>query len=163
MSMTRAFLLMFVTIALAACQSNPPATKEVVAEPKITSATRAGGKGIPNGRTDSPLPYLRGIKLATASDPAYGYAVDKPIYTGPYAQRLHLYYLNSLRGPRGEVIEYERRGACCAFEDASLPFGGGLLDVYDLKIEGSDKPLTIFVDMYHRGPPLLPVGLSQRE
>ena len=154
--------LLFVTIILVACQSNPPATKEA-AEPKIVSAFSSGGKGVPNGRTDSHFPYLRGIKLSTASDPGYGYSAEKPIRTGPYAQRLHLYYLNSLRGPNGEVLEYERRGACCAFEDAALPFGGGLLDVYDLKVEGSDKPLTIFVDMYHRGPPLLPVGFSQRE
>jgi hypothetical protein len=161
MRFARPFLLLAVIFVIAACQSNPPARKE--AGPEIVSSLRSGGKGVPNGRTDSPLPYLRGIKLTNASDPGYGYAADKPIRTGPYAQRLHLYYLNSLRGPNGEVVEYERRGACCAFEDASLPFGGGLLDVYDLKIEGSDKPVTLFVDMYHRGPPMLPVGFTARE
>lgn len=153
---------------LAGCQTTQPGPGASNPEPKIVSVTRVGGKGIPNGRSDSTAPYLRVIKLQTATDPGYGYSAANAIRTGPYGTRLHLMYLNSLRGPKGEPITYERRGACCEYEDKSiptgsgLPSGGGLLDVYDIQVDGGSKTVTIYVDMYRAGPPQLPVGFTAR-
>lgn len=147
---------------LAGCQTTQPGPGASNPEPRILSVTRVGGKGIPNGRSDSTAPYLRVIKLQTATDPGYGYSAANAIRTGPYDTRLHLLYLNSLRGPKGEPITYERRGACCEYEDKSLPRGGGLLDVYDIQVDGGSKTITIYVDMYRTGPPLLPVGFTAR-
>jgi hypothetical protein len=147
---------------LAGCQTTQPGVSASNPEAKILSVTRQNGKGIPNGRSDSTAPYLRVIKLPTATDPGYGYSADKAIRTGPYDNRLHLLYLNSLRGPKGQPVTYERRGACCEFEDKSIPTGGGLLDVYDIQVDGGSKTITIYVDMYRKGPPVLPVGFTGR-
>lgn len=156
-------LLFVVAIFLAACQTNPASSGPGKAEPAIQSSLRANGKGVPNGRTDSAAPYLRTTKMEVASDPEYGFSENKPVRTGPAPLRLHLLYLNSLRGPHGEVVEYERKGACCAFADKSLPFGGGLIDVYTLKLDGSSEVITLYVDMYRPGPPQLPVGFTARQ
>lgn len=157
---SRLFLLALATALLAGCQTTQPSAGNP--EPVIVSSLRSGGKGVPNGRSDSTAPYLRTLKLPVATDPGYGYSAAKPIRTGPYDTRLHLLYLNSLRGPKGEPVTYERRGACCEFEDKSLPRGGGLLDVYDIQVDGGSKTITIYVDMYRIGPPQLPVGFTAR-
>jgi hypothetical protein len=163
---SRFFALFAVAIILSACQAiQTKSGASNRSEPEIRSSTYSGGKGVPNGRTDSALPYLRAVKLEVASDPEYGYSPERPIKTGPAASRLHLLYLNSLRGPKGEVVEYERKGSCCEFEDKSLPLGGGLLDVYKIKVDGSGEVVTLYVDMYrNRKEPLqLPVGFTVRE
>lgn len=59
-------------------------------------------------------------------------------------------------------MTYERRGACCDFEDKSPPMGGGLLDVYDVQVDGSSEPIVIYVDIYRPGPPMLPIGFTGR-
>jgi len=97
-----------------------------------------------------------------ASDPEYGKSSDKPIRTGPVFSRGHILFLNALRGPNGEPIEYERIGSCCAFEDESPPFRGGLLDVYRIKIDGSSVEVLLFVDMYRMGLPEVPAGFTVR-
>jgi hypothetical protein len=150
------------SFVLAACQATQPQNATGNSEPKIISSLRSNGKGTPNGRTDSALPYLRMTKLALSSDPSYGYTPDKPVKTGPVASRFHLLYLNSLRGPNSEVVEYERVGSCCEFEDKSLPLGGGLLDVYKVRIDGSRDVLMLYVDMYRQGVPQFPVGFTAR-
>ncbi|AYQ26818.1 MULTISPECIES: hypothetical protein [unclassified Polaromonas] len=160
--MSRLYLAALSAALVAGCQTTQPTAATGKAEPEIISVTRQGGKGIPNGRSDSTAPYLRVIKLQTATDPGYGYSAANPIRTGPYDNRLHLLYLNSLRGPKGEPVTYERRGACCEFEDKSIPTGGGLLDVYDIQVDGGSKTITIYVDMYRKGPPLLPFGFTAR-
>lgn len=152
-----------VMVALSACQTTQPSKAPSNPEPKILTSLRSNGKGVPNGRTDSSAPYLRITKLALANDPEYGYSYDKPIRTGPISLKFHLLYLNSLRGPKGEVLEYERKGSCCAFEDDTLPPGGGLLDVYKVKVDGSSDVITLYVDMYRKGPPQLPVGFTARQ
>ena len=108
-------------------------------------------------------PYLKEVRLRAASDPEYGRTPKKPILTGPAGGRTHILFLNSLRGANGEPLEYERRGSCCEFEDKSLPFGGGLLDVYAVRIDGTNTELTLYVNMYRPGPPQVPTGFSQRQ
>lgn len=165
---SRLSILALTALVLSGCQTTQPSPSASNPEPVIVSALRQGGKGIPYGRSDSTAPYLRVIKLQTATDPGYGYSAAKPIKTGPRDNRLHLLYLNSLRGPKGEPVTYERRGACCEYEDKSitsiggLPSGGGLLDVYDVQVDGGGKTITIYVDMYRMGPPQLPVGFTGR-
>jgi hypothetical protein len=152
------------TALLAGCQTTQPSPSASNPEPVIVSSLRQGGKGVPNGRSDSTGPYFRSVKLPIATDPGYGYSAAKPIKTGSRNNNIHILYLNSLRGPKGEPVTYERRGACCDFEDKSLPMGGGLLDVYDVNVDGSSKSITIYVDMYRtgQGPLQLPVGFTAR-
>lgn len=161
-------ILALTATILAGCQTTQPGPGASNPEPKILSVTRVGGKGIPNGRSDSAAPYFRTLKLPIATDPGYGYSAAKPIKTGPRDKSFHHLYLNSLRGPKGEPVTYERRGACCEYEDKSiptgsgLPSGGGLLDVYDIQVDGGSKTITIYVDMYRMGPPQMPVGFTAR-
>lgn len=160
---SRIVILTTAALFLTACQTTQPHTGASKPEAKILSSLRAKGKGIPHGRSDSTAPFLRGVNMQSANDPEYGYSQEKPIRLGKLPARSNIYYLNTLRGPNGEAIEYERKGACCEFKDKSLPLGGGLLDVYRVKVDGSDDEITLYVDMYRMGPPQLPVGFTARQ
>src|SRR5689334_13916853 len=81
--------------------------------PKLTSAQTRNGKGVPSGRSDSREDYIH-TRLEKAKDANYGLNEHNPVKVGPRHSDLpHILYLNSLRGPNGEPIEWERIGACC--------------------------------------------------
>jgi len=67
----------------------------------------------PNGRSDTPNFFLH-IQLRPSTDKTYGFTKENPISTGistePPRQGATMMrlMLNSLRGPAGEAIEYER-------------------------------------------------------
>lgn len=145
---------------LAACQSQPPSPPQ--GEPILSLTTREG-RGVPNGRSDSRAPYWQSTELQLTTDPEYGRSSAKPIRTGSAFSRGHILFLNALRGPHGEPVEYERKGACCRFEDKSLPLGGGLLDVYRVWVDGADAEVLLYVDMYRRGTPQIPAGFTARQ
>ncbi|MFY0529634.1 hypothetical protein ACN28I_42875 [Archangium gephyra] len=93
-----------------------------------------------------------------AQEPSnYGYTPENPIKVGGGPDGEHE-YLQHLRGPEGQQLSYNRLGSCCGFEDASLPFGGGMLDMYEVTYEGLEKPVTLFLDMYRREEPRAPSG-----
>jgi hypothetical protein len=124
--------------------------------------TTQDGKGVPNGRSDSEMPFIQ-ASMPLSTDSHYGYTVENPIKVGPRtAARVHILYLNSLRGPNGEPIEYERLGSCCKFETKNSAFGAGLLDMYRITFDGTSKELVLYVNMYDPGPPQLPMGFTQR-
>jgi hypothetical protein len=131
-------------------------------EPRILSSQTKQGKGWPNGRSDSSEPFLTQSRLATSSDASYGYTKENPIRTGSIASRQHILLLNSLRGPKGEPVAYERIGSCCHFEDKALPRGNGLLDVYSLQIDGNADGVKLFFDSYRPGTPMIPLGFTAR-
>jgi hypothetical protein len=153
------FVLM---LSLAACETPPsrePAPQEL---PRIQSSATRDGRGIPNGRSDAARPFIR-ASMEVSTDRSYGYSKDNPIKVGPRSPSLlHIQYLNSLRGPGGEPVEYERKGACCEFATRNSEFGGGLLDVYRVKVDGKEKDVFLFVNMYDPGPPKIPAGFTQR-
>ncbi|APW37769.1 hypothetical protein RD110_11660 [Rhodoferax koreense] len=103
--------------------------------------------------------------MRVASDPKYGFAKESAIRVGPRSSAVfHIQYLNALRGPNGEPITYERLGACCDFQTANSPFaGGGLLDIYRVRVDGTSEDVFLFVNMYDPGPPELPAGFTQRK
>jgi hypothetical protein len=63
-----------------------------------------------------------------------------------------------MRGPEGQQLSYKRHGSCCGFKDPSLPFGGGMLDMYEVTYEGLEEPATLYLDMYRREEPRAPSG-----
>lgn len=105
--------------------------------------------------TPPPLPDApaRAATCAVSTDPSYGYSLENPIKVGsgllrgPARERA---YLNALAGPNGETITYTRRG--------SMPFGGVILDIYDLR--GLPNPVTLYVDMYTFVSPQAPAGFT---
>ncbi len=101
----------------------------------------------------------------TSTDPDYGYSESKPVSLGGFLrgtqyEGAHIQYFESLRGPNGEQVQVRRLGSCCAFEDASMPFGGGLLDKYQLTYAGQTEPKIIFVNLYKFEKPMAPLGFK---
>mgnify|MGYP001580113121 CR=1 FL=1 len=84
---------------------------------------------------------------SVSNDPNYGFDSMHPVHTGP-GYPAEWRYLNALRGPRGEVVHYQRIGACCAFDTPADERGKGFLDQYRLHYVGLEKPLDIYLDMF---------------
>jgi hypothetical protein len=91
---------------------------------------------------------------ASAQKPTgYGYTPEDPIRVGGGVRGQHE-YLQRLRSPQGQQVRYERRGSC-----SCPPPAEGLLDMYEVTYDGLQKPVTIYLDMYHReDPPRPPAG-----
>lgn len=80
----------------------------------------------------------------------YGYSEKNPIKVGggsdgPMMERQ---YLNRLTGTNGEKVTFNRRGSCCQFESKNAVMGMGLLDIYEVKIEGDPVAKTLYINMY---------------
>ncbi|AKJ08276.1 hypothetical protein ATI61_1329 [Archangium gephyra] len=97
------------------------------------------------------------VETPAHEPPGYGYTKEDPIKVGGGPDGEHE-YLHHLRGPEGQRLRYNRRGSCCGFKDPSLPFGGGMLDMYEVTYEGLEKPVILFLDMYRREEPRAPSG-----
>ncbi len=100
-----------------------------------------------------------------SEDENYGYTPNDPVMVGggsiegPKNQRR---FLNALAGPNGEKVEYHRIGSCCQFGTTNSEFGGGMLDMYNVTIEGTEKSVTLFINMYDSDTLRVPVGFSLR-
>lgn len=107
------------------------------------------------------LSLVFGVVLAAAcgssgkvqgSGEDYGYSQKNPIRVGgvdngPSNERA---YLDRLTGPNGEFVVYARRGSCCPFKSSKSPFGEGLLDIYEVEIEGDTIKKVLYLDMYEK-------------
>ncbi|MFY0567957.1 hypothetical protein ACN28E_29570 [Archangium lansingense] len=120
-------------------------------------------QGAPSAEAGGPSSEAAGQAPAApvetpAREPSgYGYTQEDPIKVGGGPAGEHE-YLQYLRGPEGQPLSFERLGSCCGFEDPSLPFGGGMLDMYEVTYEGLKKPVTLYLDMYRRQEPRAPAG-----
>jgi len=101
----------------------------------------------------------------TSTDPTYGFSEASPIMLGGFLhgtkyQGTHIQYFDNLVGPNGQKVKVRRLGSCCGFEDASLPLGGGMLDMYELSYAGQDNPVVVFVNLYKFEMPKAPMGFA---
>jgi hypothetical protein len=104
-----------------------------------------------------------------SEDPAFATKKENAAQVGGgamYAASRERRYLDALRGPAGEPLQYKRRG--------SLPLdpGGGdltILDVYDVTYPGIAQTAVLYLDAYHFDDALVapkgfvcavPIGLS---
>jgi hypothetical protein len=128
----------------------------------ILARTTVHGKGVPFGRSDSPDPFVP--LRETSTDPSYGYGADNPVKVGGLRNgpRHEKDFLNALRGPNGEAIEYERLGSCCPFSTPNGFQGSGLLDAFRITYENQPREITIYVNMYDDAPRLVPIGFTAR-
>ena len=84
---------------------------------------------------------------ATADEPAFATTKEQPGQVGGgamYAASRERRYLDALRGPMGETLQYKRTG--------SLPLdpdGRTILDRYEVTYPGLEKPITLYLDAYH--------------
>jgi hypothetical protein len=137
-------------------------TKPPSSAPGIPANTTSGGRGTPWGRSDSGEPFTRLPGVAT--DPSYGLAPGNPIKVGGLNERNEAEYLNGLRGPKGEPVEYERIGSCCPFKTPNAMIEGiGLLDAFRVTYAGQARPSVLYIDFYDTGPLQAPVGFGARK
>jgi hypothetical protein len=99
-----------------------------------------------------------------STDKKYGYQKDYPInifYRNTVDQKVNQErFLNALAGPKGEKITYTKLESCCPFPTKRSDMGVGLLDVYELKWEGQNKPILLYLNIYEKGILMVPVGLT---
>ena len=89
---------------------------------------------------------------AAADEPEFALTKERPAQVGGgamYAAARERRYLDALRGPMGETLQYRRTG--------SLPAAGAdkpgerftLLDRYEVSYAGLEKPIFLYLDAYH--------------
>lgn len=161
-------LSFFTAFILFSCSS----TKKTPATPSGSNATSGkSGSGTYAHlfyKGKHPLLNDNTYKLDSISiDETYGYTQDNPIMVGSdwdNAVKNERRFLNALLGPNGEAVTYARLGSCCHF---STPNGvinnAGLLDQYEMKIEGAAKPVVLYVNMYDNGILRAPKGFTYRK
>lgn len=95
-----------------------------------------------------------------ATDKSYGYSESNPVKVGGSGggPRRERFFLSQLAGPNGERIEYQRLGSCCPFSTPNGFMGTGMLDKYEVMIEGEITSRILFINMYDFEPPLVPHG-----
>lgn len=101
-----------------------------------------------------------------ARDKTYGYTEDNPIKVGggmegPLNEQR---FLNALAGPNGEKVSYKRQGSCCPFKTQNAVFGdSGMLDMYEISIEGMFQKIILYLNMYDSETLQVPVGFTLRK
>jgi hypothetical protein len=99
-----------------------------------------------------------------ASDGKYGYDQDYPINIGNIRENQEdinvAYYFNGLEGPNGEKISYKKIDTCCPFPTTNTTMGAGTIGIYEITFEGSNKKLTLYINIYEKGKLLCPKGFS---
>lgn len=108
------------------------------------------------------------FKLTVVSDDdTYGYSEKNPIKvggaknsSGPANERK---FLNALLGPDGQIVTYVRTGSCCMFKTPHGLMGAGLLDKYEVKYEGLENPVILYINMYDKGDLKAPKGFTFRQ
>ncbi|MEC4005239.1 2-dehydro-3-deoxyphosphooctonate aldolase [Flavobacterium sp. SUN052] len=97
-----------------------------------------------------------------ALDNKYAYDKDYPVNLGfeneKYSPKNITYFFNALTGPNGEKISYEKIDTCCPFPTKKSVMGAGTLEIYQVTIEGSDKKLILYINIYEKGKVLCPKG-----
>jgi len=94
----------------------------------------------------------------------YGYDMDYPINLGfeneKYSPKNVVYFFNAISGANGEKISYEKIDTCCPFPTKKSAVGAGTLDIYQISIEGTDKKVILYINIYEKGKVLCPKGFS---
>lgn len=121
-----------------------------------------------NVDNNAPTPKLENnttFKITEYSkDKKYGYDSEYPInifYGNTKNETINQQrFLNALAGPKGEKISYSKLESCCPFPTKRSEMGAGFLDVYELKWEGQQKPIILYLNIYEKALLMVPVGLS---
>lgn len=82
-----------------------------------------------------------------ADEPDFAVSKDHPVQVGGgpmYVVARERRYLDALRGPMGETVQYRRTGSSPVRADRVT-----FLDSYELTYAGLEKAITIYLDAYH--------------
>ena len=145
-------LVLLGLLSLAGCESVRPKTPPTYGGAVSEGLHEKGGSAV--------LPFLI---QASSQDETYGFTANNPVRVGGGREagaRNQQRYLNALLGPRGQALQYEHEGSCCAFKVAEASIDNeGQLDVYTVTWKGRPEPLKLYLNMYEEGPLAAPVGL----
>jgi hypothetical protein len=99
-----------------------------------------------------------------SSDRKYGYDQDYPVNLGFMTlQNSEINvkrYFNSLTGPKGEALTYQKVDSCCPFPSTRNDMGAGIIDIYEVTWTGLAAPKRIYVNLYEKGAVLAPQGFG---
>lgn len=128
-------------------------------------STKSTLKNVDNNAPTPKLENNTTFKITEYSkDKKYGYDSEYPInifYGNTKSETINQQrFLNALAGPKGEKISYTKLESCCPFPTKRSEMGAGFLDVYELKWEGQQKPIILYLNIYEKGLLMVPVGLS---
>ena len=120
---------------------------------------------------NAPIPRLESnntfVITEYSKDKRYGYEKEYPInlfYSNTKNETINQQrYLNALAGPKGKKITYTKLESCCPFPTKRSEMGAGFLDVYELKWEGQQNPVTLYLNIYEKGVLMVPVGLTLKK
>jgi hypothetical protein len=102
-----------------------------------------------------------------SKDKKYGYNKDYPInvfYGNTWNETINQErFLKSLTGPKGEKITFLKLESCCPFPTKKSEMGAGFLDVYEIKWEGLEKPILLYLNIYEKGHLMVPVGFGLKK
>ncbi len=120
---------------------------------------------------NAPIPRLESNNTFVineySKDKRYGYEKEYPInlfYSNTKNETINQQrYLNALAGPKGKKITYTKLESCCPFPTKRSEMGAGFLDVYELKWEGQQNPVTLYLNIYEKGVLMVPVGLTLKK
>lgn len=126
---------------------------------------------IKNVDDNVPIPRLESnntfVITEYSRDKRYGYEKEYPInifYSNTKNETINQQrFLNALAGPKGEKITYTKLESCCPFPTKRSEMGAGFLDVYELKWEGQQNPVTLYLNIYEKGVLMVPVGLTLKK
>ena len=114
---------------------------------------------LPSQQPPSPPPVVDRSTVPfcpVSDDPNTGFTPDQPVQVGggamlgPARERR---YLDALRGPAGEPVQYKRTGSTPASDDT-------ILDAYEVTYGRLEKPVTVYLDEYHFGDLRAPQGFT---
>jgi hypothetical protein len=92
-----------------------------------------------------------------SADAEFGFKIEKAIRVGGgalYVASRERAYLDALRGPDGQAIQYRRLGS------GPVAPNGGIVDIYEVTYLGLEKPITLYIDAYRYDDPRAPKGLT---
>lgn len=125
-------------------------------------STKSTIQNIDDTAIKPPVKDRQFILTEYANDSKYGYNQDYPINLGfeneKFSPKNIPYFFNALTGPNGEKIQYERVDSCCPFPTKKSVMGAGTLEIYQVIIEGSDKKILLYINIYEKGKVLCPKG-----
>ncbi|WP_395066205.1 2-dehydro-3-deoxyphosphooctonate aldolase [Flavobacterium sp.] len=99
-----------------------------------------------------------------STDSKYGYNKDYPINLGfeneKYSQGNIALFFNAIAGPNGAKISYEKIDTCCPFPTKRNIMGAGTLEVYQVTIEGTEKKIVLYINLFEKGKIVCPKGFT---
>ena len=127
-------------------------------------STQSTLKNVDNSAIRPAIKDLAYVITEYATDNKYGYDQDYPINIGFIHEKQEdiniQYYFNGLEGPNGEKISYKKVDTCCPFPSKNSLMGAGTVGIYEVMLEGSNKKVMLYFNIFEKGKILCPKGFA---